>query len=356
MMLVRMVARVVNEPSIEIIIPNWNGAKMLSHCLESLERQTFLKFSVTVVDNGSVDNSLELLEKKFPEVKIVSFETNRGFSVAVNAGIESTKSEWILLLNNDMEVASDCLEQLVSGILGNSGYDFFSLKMMNFAERELIDGAGDAMLRGGVGYRLGTLEKDGPRFQADRECFGACGGAALYKRENFEKVGLFDADFFAYLEDVDLNLRMRRGGLKALYLSKAIVFHIGSATSGSKINELTVRLSTRNNINLIVKNYSFYLFLRFLPALFVYQSMWFVFCCKHRMFRPYFTGFYQGVMMISQFSRKREGIKKCTVVGDRELAALIINSEKDAVESIMSRRSAAGKGNFILQLYCKLFF
>ncbi len=109
----------------------------------------------------------------------------------------------MLLLNNDMEVAPDCLENLRYAIGKYPEYDFFALKMMSFHQREYIDGAGDAVLRGGVGYRLGTMETDCDRYRQDRETFGACAGAALYAKRFFARVGPFDSDFFAYLEDVD---------------------------------------------------------------------------------------------------------------------------------------------------------
>ena len=103
-----------HEPLIEIIIPNWNGKSMLEHCLLSLRQQTYSNFRVTVVDNGSSDGSIELVEGFFPEVRLVELYHNAGFSVAVNKGVETSVGTWLLLLNNDMEVAKDCLERLRS--------------------------------------------------------------------------------------------------------------------------------------------------------------------------------------------------------------------------------------------------
>ena len=345
------------DPQIEIIIPTWNGCKMLQHCLQSLSRQTFTNFSVTVVDNGSTDDTEEVLSRDFPAVRLVKFSYNTGFSVAVNAGIKSTEADLLLLINNDMEIAPDCLEQLSRFADKYEEYDFFALKMLSFTERNILDGAGDAVLRGGVGYRLGTLEYDGPGYSVDREVFGACGGAALYRKSFFEKTGLFDADFFAYLEDVDVNIRARRLGLRCMYLSKAVVYHIGSATSGSKINPLTIRLSTRNNLNLLIKNYPLYYFVKFGPAILVYQLMWCIFCCKKMMLPAWIAGVAQSLGQISLFLPKRRLLlssvdKSC----HDSLAAQIKRSEKLAVESIISRRSQEGKGSLWLQLYCKLFF
>ncbi|MFT5698228.1 MAG: GT2 family glycosyltransferase [Desulforhopalus sp.] len=345
------------DSKIEVIIPNWNGSKMLQHCLQSLYEQTFTDFSVTVVDNGSTDDTEKVLLRDYPLVQLIKFSYNTGFSVAVNAGVERSEADLVLLLNNDMEIDPHCLEHLYAGACKYESYDFFALKMLSFNKRNILDGAGDAVLRGGVGYRLGTLECDGKKYSYDREVFGACGGAALYRKSFFLKTGLFDPDFFAYLEDVDLNLRARRNGMRCMYLCRAVVYHIGSATSGSKINPLTIRLSTRNNLNVLIKNYPLSYLFRFGPAILVYQFMWLVFCCKKMMFFAWMQGIYEAFKNITIFLPKRRALLGSeSKIDDGDLATQIVNAEKNAVESIISRRSFEGKGSSLLQMYCKLFF
>ena len=343
-----------NVPFIEIVIPNWNGKHLLQDCLDSLARQTFRDFSVTVVDNGSSDGSVALLARDYPKVKVISFAGNRGFSVAVNAGIEQSSAPWILLLNNDMEIDAHCLAALRTGAETYRDYDFFALKMLNFQQRTVLDGAGDGFLRGGAGYRLGTMEEDGPPYDRDREVFGACAGAALYRRDFFTRAGLFDQDFFAYLEDVDLNLRARRLGCRCRYLAAAVVWHIGSATSGSKINPLTIRLSTRNNISVLAKNYPLSLAFRYLPAICLYQLAWFLFNLKKGMLLPYLRGLGQGLAELPGMLAKR----RMNAAGTISVAAfdsILRQAERDAVDSIMARRRAAGKGNVLLRAYAKIF-
>ncbi len=346
----------VNDPLIDIIIPNWNGASMLADCLRSLAVQTFSGFRIIVIDNGSEDESVSLLENQFPQVKLLKFNENRGFSVAVNHGISNSTAPWLLLLNNDMEVAQDCLENLRIAIEKYQDYTFFSLKMVNFHQRHLLDGAGDSVLKGGVGYKLGTMERDSDYYSADRDTFGVCAGAGLYKQELFEKIGLFDPEFFAYLEDVDLNMRARRCGLKCRYIGSAVVYHIGSATSGSKINGLTVRLSTRNNYRVLFKNYSLSMFIRFLPSILAYQLMWAIFSCKKKQIIPYCKGAFEAVKTLSQFIKKRSVIlKNQDNIPEKEFVQLIGDAEKEAVCSIMARRTAEGKTNFLLLCYSRLF-
>ncbi|MGW8158240.1 MAG: glycosyltransferase family 2 protein [Desulfoprunum sp.] len=343
-----------NEPTIEILIPNWNGRQLLQDCLDSLHRQTVDDFAVTVIDNGSTDGSVAFLAANYPQVRCIALPENRGFSAAVNAGIEQAAAPWILLLNNDMEVEADCLAALQQAIERDSGYDFFALKMMNFHQRSYVDGAGDGILRGGAGYRLGTMEVDGPPYDRDRDVFGACAGAALYRRDLFDRVGLFDGDFFAYLEDVDLNLRARRLGCRCRFLAGARVYHIGSATSGSKFNPLTIRLSTRNSVNVLVKNYPPSLLLRYLPVIAIYQLAWFSFCVKKRLLRPYLQGAVAACRCFSAMRAKRSA-PAGPKIAVTEFDAILRRGERDAVESIMARRRAEGKGNGLLQLYCRLF-
>lgn len=347
----------MENPLIDIVIPNWNGREMLAHCLHSLEAQTERNFRVTVVDNGSKDGSIELLEQEFPTVRLLRFTGNQGFSVAVNWGISEAGAPWILLLNNDMEVAPDCLEILDRGIKKYWEYDFFALKMINFKDRDILDGAGDAVLRGGVGYRLGTMEKDRDVYRVDRDVFGACGGGGLYSRKFFEKVGLFDNGFFAYLEDVDLNLRANRLGMRCRYLSGARVFHIGSATTGKKVNTFTVRLSTRNNFAVVVKNYSCGMALRFLFPFALYQLAWILFVVKKGMFFSYCRGILQTFRLLPQMIGKRRKILADPAnVPEKVFRQAIVSAEKEAVKSIMARRSAEGKTNLLFDWYCRIFF
>jgi GT2 family glycosyltransferase len=344
-----------NEPCVDIIIPNWNGKDLLVACLASIAGQIYRNYTVTVVDNGSTDGSVELLQEKFPRVHVIRFSSNHGFCMAVNAGIDSGSASLVFLLNNDTELAPDCLEKLVLASLEHDD-GFFAPKMLSFHERDLLDGAGDGFLRGGVGYRLGTMEKDGPAYNRSRQVFGACGGAAFYRRSLIDSVGPFDEDFFAYLEDVDLNFRANRAGFSCRYVPEARVYHVGSATTGSKINAFTVRLSTRNNLFLLVKNYPALLFLRFAPAICIYQFFWFLFILRKGQLPAYFSGiagFFKGLPSMlgkrSHLQAVRGGISS------KELVRRILQAERDVVHSIMRRREAQGKGNLLLQVYMKIF-
>lgn len=343
------------QPFVDIVIPNFNGVEFLDTCLRSIVRQTYPFFSIIIIDNGSVDNSLQFIQKQYPSVQLISWQQNKGFSPAVNAGIIIGKSPFVFLLNNDTELEVDCLEQLVKTAILQEGYDFFAAKMISYRDRHILDGAGDGFLRGGVGYRLGTMERDDGHYSHPGRVFGACAGAALYRRELFESIGLFDDDFFAYLEDVDFNLRANSRAKKCYYVPDARVFHVGSATTGSKINNFTVKLSTRNNLNLLVKNYPLALFFRFGLAIFVYQFFWFVFVVKKRQVPAYVSGWMEFLRNIPLMLKKRKEILAGITLTVDELAVIMISAERDVICSIMNRRKALGKTNRLLSFYIRLF-
>ena len=340
------------EPLVTVIIPNWNGRAFLPACLSSLARQSASDFGVLLVDNGSEDGSVAFVREHFPFVKCLALPENRGFSAAVNAGIKACSSPWLFLLNNDAEVEEHCLERLIAATRHYSEEDFFAVKMVNFHDRTMLDGAGDAALRAGVGYRLGTMEKDLGQYNEDRPVFGACAGAALYSRRLFERIGLFDEDFFAYLEDVDLNFRACRAGLRCHYLAEAVVYHIGSATSGARISPLTVRLSTRNCFFVCAKNYSLPCLPRLLPAILIFQAAWLIFAIKKRQFLPWLQGVIEALPSLPRMRRKfRHG----TALSGHQFINQIIKAERQAIASIMARRGQQGKGNALLVLYQKIF-
>lgn len=344
-----------SSPGIDIVIPNWNGRKMLEICLASLSVQTYSRFRVFVVDNGSTDGSADFVKTHYPDVELIALSENKGFSPAVNIGIEAGDNDWVLLLNNDIEMHPSCLQNLMDATKAEPDHQWFALKMISFHERHILDGAGDGVIRGGVGYRLGTMEADGDRYDKKRQVFGSCGGASLYHRHMLSTVGRFDDDFFAYLEDVDLNMRAVRSGFTCCYIPDAIVYHIGSATTGSKINRLTIKLSTRNNIFVICKNYSWSMLFRFLPALVVYQFFWFLFVIKKGQLVAYIAGIIEAVPWILKMRKRLKNTVGYRELTNKEFGDRIIESERNVIQSIMSRRAGLGKNNTLLRMYLAIF-
>lgn len=247
---------------VTVVIPNYNGEKLLPTCLDSLRSQSFRDFSILVVDNGSTDGSLRLLEERYREVTVLRMLRNLGFAAAVNAGIRASAGELVALLNNDTEADGRWLGELV-GALGRRGdISFCASKMLDFTNRSIIDSAGNCYALNGRSLPRGFMAEDRGQYEREEEVFGACAGAALYRRSLFEEIGLFDESFFSYKEDVDLDFRAQVRGFRCLYVPRAVCYHVGGATTGRRKSDLAVRLSTRNSVTTFIKNMP----ARFLPA------------------------------------------------------------------------------------------
>jgi GT2 family glycosyltransferase len=319
---------------VSVVIPNWNGKRFLAGCLDSLQAQTYENHEIIMVDNGSVDGSVELLEENYPHVRLIRYAKNTGFSVAVNRGIEEARGEFIALLNNDTVVDPHWLEEMMVGIKRYPDLGSVACKMLAYDDHALLDGAGDGYRRGGLPGRIGHREKDVGQFDSERFVFGACGGAALYRRELFDKIGLFDNDYFAYLEDVDLGLRAQSAGYKCLYLPKAIVYHLGCGTTGSGYSPLVVKLSARNNINTIVKNIPAPLLIKFLPQIIYWQAFYLaVVVVRGGQLLPWFQGIVSAATMLPSMLKKRQAINRLRVVSNAYLEDVIVRSEDELTAS-----------------------
>jgi len=272
-------ARVLVSPSVRVtvVIPNWNGARHLPVCLESLQRQTYRDFEVIVADNASTDGSRELLWRDFPEARVVELDRNGGFAVGVNSGIRAARGELIVLLNNDTEADTAWLAELVRAANEHPEAAFFASKLLLFDRRDIIHSAGDYYRVDGVPGNRGVWQRDAGQFDTPEEVFGACGGAAAYRRSLLEDVGLFDERLWSYCEDVDLSLRARLAGYRCWFVPSARVYHKLSATGGGPIASY---YCGRNFVEVAVKNLPGDLLRRNAGALlwaqigFAVQSLW----------------------------------------------------------------------------------
>ncbi|WP_376793102.1 glycosyltransferase family 2 protein [Thermoflexus sp.] len=251
----------MSEPLISVIIPNWNGAAHLPTCLEALRRQTYARREVLVVDNGSTDDSLQLLAR-YPEVRVLTLGRNRGFAGAVNEGIRAARGEIIVLLNNDTEASPTWLEALVAAFERHPDAGLLASRIMLFDRRDVFHSAGDYYRVDGIPGNRGVWEKDVGQYDREEEVFSACGAAAAYRRELFDDIGLFDEDFFYSCEDVDLAWRAQIAGWNCWYVPTAVVYHKLSATGGGPTASF---YDGRNFIYLIAKDYPVGLLRRFWP-------------------------------------------------------------------------------------------
>lgn len=294
---------------IDLIIPNYNGAALLPTCLNALRQQTRRDVRLTIVDDASTDASLALLARDYPEAHVIALPKNVGLAAGVNAGLRATHGEIVVLLNNDTEAHPRWLEHLVGALDRYPQFGFAASKLLLFDRRDHIHSAGDGYRHDGVPVNRGVWEVDRGQYDAMEEVFGPCAGAAAYRRSVLEQLAqgeqVFDEDLVMYCEDVDLNLRARRHGVRTVYVPQAVVYHRLSATGGGT---LASYYCGRNFALVWAKNMPAHLIRRFWPALvrsqfhFVLEALWHV---REPAARAQLRGQLAGLRCLPKFVTKR---------------------------------------------------
>lgn len=286
---------------ISIIIPNYNGKKYLEGCLDSIYNMQQLDFEVIIIDNASQDDDFEWISQ-YSDLQFKQLDKNYGFSRAVNEGIRLAKGEYVLLLNNDTVIEKDFVQELVKTIKKDKQIFAVSSKMIAYHNRELIDDAGDEY------NLLGWTKKRGDgksvqSFGAEKRVFSACAGAALYRKSIFDEIGYFDENFFAYMEDVDIGYRANIYGYKNVYCPDAKVYHIGSATSGSRYNAFKVKLAARNNIYVAYKNMPLVQLILNMPFLFIGYLIKYLFFTRKGLGKVYKEGLLEASKSLNKLEK-----------------------------------------------------
>ncbi len=289
---------------VTVIIPNYNGKTFLDGVLCSMERQTYKEIKVLLVDNGSSDGSCDYVKQTYPWVELVELKENLGFAEAVNVGIRQSDTPYVLLLNNDTEAEPEFVEELVKAIKRHKRAFSCQAKMIQLHNRAKMDDAGDSYCALGWAFARGK-DKPVSDYEKEMKIFSSCAGAAIYRRKLFDKIGLFDKEHFAYLEDLDVCYRARIQGYENWYAPKALVYHVGSGTSGSRYNQFKIRYSSRNNIYLIYKNMPGLQILLNLPFLIPGFGAKILFFASKGYGREYLAGIKNGF----QISRQNEKVK-----------------------------------------------
>lgn len=279
-----------------VIIPNYNGIKYIEACLDSLYQGTWTDIEVIVIDNASTDGSMEIVRDKFPQVKLIENHENTGFCKAVNQGILLSTTPYVILLNNDTVAERNFVHELEKAIEHQPKAFSVSAKLISLYEKDKLDDAGDYYCALGWAFARGKGKSPS---EYDRQCeiFASCGGGSIYKRELLLELGLFDENHFAYLEDIDIGYRAQIFGYRNYFAPKAIVYHAGSATSGSRYNMFKTKLASKNSVYLIYKNMPIFQVLINIPFLLVGFGIKILFFIKKGMGKAYIGGLLNGIKL-----------------------------------------------------------
>ncbi len=303
---------------ISVVVLNYNGLRYLERCLSSLLAQTYSDFEVIVVDNGSSDDSVNYIESHYPQVTVVKNSDNLGFSGGTNVGIARAKGDYILTLNNDTYLDQDFLKHIIKPMLYVDSVGMCASKMI-FPDGR-INSTGICLSRSGAAWNRGMFEVDRGQYEASIDIFGPCAGAALYRKKMLEEVGLFDEDFFLYMEDVDLAFRAKLAGWGCTYVHKAVAFHIHGGTAGFG-SDLSVYYGNRNIVWYVLKDFPRWLLLSSL--------LWIV--GRNLAVIPYYAARGQGKVILKSkidalrgapkmLRKRRQIVRK---ISDREVAKYV---------------------------------
>jgi len=258
---------------VSVIIPHYNGIKLLRDCLASLSETSYPRFEIIVVDNASTDESMSMVQQEFKDVKIVQLSSNKGYAGGCNAGIvTSEKSDYIVLFNNDATADKNWLKYLVEKMESDKSISACQPKILSAKNKNVFDYSGAA---GGLldryaypfarGRIIATIENDENQYDSQTELFWASGTACILRNSTLKEVGLLDERFFAHMEEIDLCWRMQLMGNKIRYVPESRVYHKSAATLSSDSFKKKY-LNHRNSMLMMLKNYSLSNLVKLFPA------------------------------------------------------------------------------------------
>jgi len=312
---------------VDIILVLFNSSSYIPACLSCLEKQSFKDFSVIAVDNDSTDHSIRLLKEIQSadfwknRLQILALKQNTGFAEGNLAGYRIGKGKYIATLNVDAEVEKKWLKNLVACIEENPEIGICASKLAVYG-RDVIDSAGDTYSTLLKGYKRGEGQ-DIRLYETKEHVFGACAGAALYRRKMLEQIGFFDDDFFLIHEDTDLNFRAQLAGWKVLYVPSALVHHKVRSSIGN-MSDMAVYYSLRNSEFVRIKNVPFEVFLRCAPEFALGTiSEFLYFVIKHKKLRLFIKAKTDAIKMFPRMWQKRRIIMKSRKVSNDYLLSLM---------------------------------
>jgi GT2 family glycosyltransferase len=265
----------MGDDRVSVIIVNWNHGRFLADCLDALLAQDYPSLEVIVVDNASADGSPGWIARQYPNIYLAAFDTNRGFSHALNHGIDRTDGAFVLSLNPDVVARPRFVSEMVQAINRDTRNGMAAPKLLRGDAATILDSTGLFVDRRRRPYDRGQGQLDQGQYDEQHCVFGACGAAALYRRTMLEDVALggefLDEDFFAYYEDADLAWRAQLRGWRCVYAPRAVALHVRGwgdvlrKRGHARKNSLGPRLALRNRYLMTIKNDAWPYFLHDMP-------------------------------------------------------------------------------------------
>ena len=250
----------MQNPSVAIVILNWNGRNFLEKFLPSVLASTYTHKKIIVADNASTDDSVEFLKVHYPQIEIIKNNTNEGFAKGYNSALKQVRADYYVLLNSDVEVTPGWIEPVIALMESDTGIAACQPKLLAYNNKELFEYAGACggwLDNFGYPFMRGRIfdycEKDNGQFDDVAPCFWASGAAFFVRSAVFHELKGFDEYFFAHQEEIDLCWRAQLAGYKIYVQPASVVYHVGGGTL-PKGNSLKAFLNFRNNLIMLCKN------------------------------------------------------------------------------------------------------
>lgn len=314
-------------PKVIIIIVNYNEDKLIINCLKSLKKQSFKNFNIVIIDNSSSEKLLDKIQGFINEnqiennVKLICLKKNLGFAGGNLEGLKNEECEYVATLNNDTEPHEKWLEELVKIMDSEEKIGICASKIIIYGT-VLIDSAGDEFSKSLKGFKRGEKENI-ELYEKGKYVFGACAGAALYRKKMIDEIGFFDNDFFLIHEDTDLNFRAQLFGWKVFYVPTAIVYHKVRSSIG-QMSDIAVYYSIRNTEFVRIKNVPFGVLLKCFPQFLIGTIMEFIyFGIKHRHLKLYLKAKIDAIKMLPKMLKKRSIIMRNRKVDNKYLLSIM---------------------------------
>lgn len=301
--------------SVTAVIPLHNRADLLDRLLATLRAQTVKASEILVIDNASTDGAPE--RARAAGCRVIEMGENAGFARAVNRGWKEAKTEWVAILNSDVELDSQWIERLTTHA-GNAG--FVTGLILSAADRRRVDGTYDLLSRAACAWRAGHGESAGSDDRVSVPIVIAPGTACMFRREVLASLHGFDERFGSYLEDVDLGLRCLKGGVAGLYIPGAVAWHRGSATFGPW-DPRVVRLISRNQLMLVSRHYDRALFGSCLWPILAGQLLWGLVALRHGAGRAWLAGKRDALRAFRLEGSPSPPLRSFLAASEREISA-----------------------------------
>jgi len=321
-------ASVDNRNRVSVVIPTFDHAELVGRCLECVAQQSIPPYDVVVVSDGGGHDAVKAQCARFSGVRCVVHRQNRGFAAAVNHGIQESSGDYILLINDDVEMDKSCLETLQAALDADPAIGFVTPRVLRHDDRGLLDSAGHALTRSGYTFNIGAGAQVVRALESQQHVMGAPGSAAMYRRSMLTEVGLFDEDFVWYLEDLDLSFRAQLWGHQCLYIPSAVATHRGQASTGAFYSGEKVFRTARNTVAVLFKDMPRQLLRKNVLRIVVFLVLQQLF----HLFRTgqgiaYFRGLCSGLKHSRLWLLKRKRVLGGRRINDEAVERLLLESE-----------------------------